>query len=888
MNSQAQMLRSALGVPEDAKYVLIYDQSAHLDWDWTQTFNQYFQSAYGGSGVNGALWSALNLLAVNGPGKTGPYYYSICEMGYLQNFVKYQAQQGNDVITMMQAAGNSLRIVGGGITSPDNLVCSGEAFLRCYLLGKLWLAQNLPGTLPLKHCWLPDDFGQDPELPVAVRAMGMISVAFQRLPGTYSYGSTTNPQQQLMQHGIDFFWQCSDPNSVVFARWLQTNSVAITSGNNSSAGYCEGSDIAGDPLVIIYDCLCCHNFNQSASPPYSAAPTNYLYVPNDCDFKMPVTGLLGYIDDWNTTQTTPYGYANTGVYVVQASFDDFVSLVLSDSSSLQTIQYNGTPYWTGYYMSRPALKILHYRATRNLLAAEVFGLLAAPGILLDPLYQQRVSRAWNDLMPSTHHDYVCGTASDQVYQLEQLPLLQTAQEQSHRVLVSSLLALAASVEAPGGDNVVVIANPAGTPFSGVVELEGPIPDGKTSVQFSEAYNAVQPTYEGGLLFAAKVPSAGYVSGTLTGKAGSLTSKASIASGSGTYTLANDYMTVTVSAAGNWGITAITDAAGNSLLQNDSVANDLVFYEDGGDIYEFGNEYTTGIGHKTFQPGQVTFVIDGPGLGATVLEEGPLRARLRTVVSVRGLPSTQNYTREYCLVAGEPYLRLSTSGAAPQPSNGMSYGYSVMTAFPLASAVTSINHGTACHWTSVQPLPNWPPPIFRATHHFLAPQGVPGTLCAIYHPEVPGWGFDSDGILLGCLLRNTPGGPHAANGTDTAEHTLHYAFRIPDNLGGPHYGPAAAGGIELRYAAEGHTAASLSPGSAGRDQPRNHSAEQRVACERRSSGNHTFCQTRRCDAGHSHSPPVPTQQHFANALGDACANTQNGDCCNGTGRPSGPR
>lgn len=787
MNDLAQQLRSALGIPDAAQYVLIYDQAGHLDWDWIQTFNQYFQTAYSGQGVNGALLTALQMIHQSG----GSYFYSICEMGYLRKFVEYQAQQGNDVISQMEAAGNSLRIVGGGITSPDNLVCSGEAFLRCYLLGKLWLAENLPGVLPLKHCWVPDDFGQDPELPVVVQAMGMSSVAFQRLPGT-SNAYSANPQDQLMQTGLDFLWQSSDPGSKVFAHWLQTNAVSID-GYTTSAGYCEGSDIDkyGDPLQIIYDCLRCNNSNQSALPPYSGAPTNYLYVPNDCDFMMPITDLLSDISNWNSTTTQPYGYANTGVYVAQASFDDFVSLVLSDTSALQTINYNGTPYWTGYYMSRVELKSLHYRATRNLLAAEVFGLLAAPSILLDPLYPQRVSQAWTDLMPSTHHDYVCGTANDQVYLLEQLPLLKTAHEESHRVLRASLDALAASVETQYGSTVVVIANPAGVPFNGVVELDGRVPSDTKSIQFGNDYNEAQPTYEGGLVFSASAPSLGYVSGVLSQQTGSSSSTASITSDSGTYTLTNDYMTVIVSAEGNWGITSITDAAGNPLLGS-STANDLIFYEDAGDIYEFGNEYVSGhTGFNRFQPAAVSFTVDGPGLGATVLEAGPLRIRLRTVVSVQGLPSAQTYTREYCLVAGEPFLRMTTTGAAPQgqatPYPG--FGYSVMTAFPLVSEVSAINHGTACHWTSVQPLANWSAPIFRATHHFLLPQGSSGTLGAIYHSDVPAWGFESNGILLGCLLRNTPSpnGPHGANGSDTAEHTLHYAFRIPDNLGDPSTG-----------------------------------------------------------------------------------------------------
>src|SRR5437762_12870217 len=36
-------LRAELGIPPDAKRVVIVSQSFHLDWDWRHTFDEYFQ-----------------------------------------------------------------------------------------------------------------------------------------------------------------------------------------------------------------------------------------------------------------------------------------------------------------------------------------------------------------------------------------------------------------------------------------------------------------------------------------------------------------------------------------------------------------------------------------------------------------------------------------------------------------------------------------------------------------------------------------------------------------------------------------------------------------------------------------------------------------------------
>jgi alpha-mannosidase len=505
---------------------------------------------------------------------------------------------------------------------------------------------------------------------------------------------------------------------------------------------------------------------------------------------MPISDLLSDLQSWNESTDATYGYKATGVYATQASFDDFVSLVLDNSAPLKTVNYNGTPYWTGYYMSRPAMKILHYDAVRWLLAAEVFGLLASPGNSANSTYWQTLNQAWNDFMPSTHHDYVCGTANDIVYQSEQLPVLQNAHKEACSVAQTGLQALGASINASYADNPVVISNPAGAYYS-VVELPAPVPSAIQGIQFNDGQtnNLAQPTYEGGLVFIASVESFGYTTGYLTETEGTMPwANAGISpqqSGQDSYTLSNEYLTVVISADSDWGIQSITDSEGNSLLASGAIGNELVFYKDSGDIYEFGNEYGLPNYYAgTFASQKVTFRTDGTGLGATVLEQGPVRVRLQTVVSVSGVSGAGNYTREYILVAGEPFLRMKTTGSAPS-------SYSVTTGFQLSQPIDTMVHGTACHWTSVQPLDQYPPPIFRATHRFLLPQAGSQVLGAIYHQDVPAWAFTGDndavlgqGALIGCLLRNTPGGPHGAKGTDDAVHTLNYAFRTFASLGAP--------------------------------------------------------------------------------------------------------
>jgi alpha-mannosidase len=756
-------------------YTMIFDQSAHLDWDWIRTFPQYYWYAYDSNGVQAILDQAIkNLQTFNSPNDK-PYYYTICEMGFFQKYIQENPSQA----AAIQQQGNNFQVISGGITSPDCLVCSGEGFIRNYLVGHLWLSQALPSLKPKPHCWIPDDFGQDSELPALLTALGFVSVGFARLPGTWSTCHRDYPNDVLTQNGVDFIWQTSDGSQVI-THWML----------GPPTGYGFGNQLENGPGAI-------NNFTaayvpSNATPPlYSAAATPAMYIPLDDDFSMPVPGLLNDVQQWNDN-VVQQGANNSNVATIDGTFDQFIGKLNTELGALKTFAYNGTPYWTGYYASRAELKILHYETVRALTAAEVFALLTQPSNpslnnMLPAAFWNDMADAWADFAPSTHHDYVCGTASDPVYAGEQLPLLQATAAAARGLRGAALNALASMVASNGntGYAPVLVANPLGFQHNGLAEIANVVVPGVQSISFNGTSTKVQRSFEGGMLFMASAPSMGYVSGHLSTTAAPKGPSASITpptTGATSYVLSNDLLSATVSQAANWGLAGMNDTqdGGFNILSSGAIGNDLVLYKDSGDIYQFGNEYVDG-GGGTFQPDNATFVSSGPGLGAVVLEAGPLRVRLRTTVLVTASSGEARYcTREYLLVAGEPFLRMTTTAQAP-------LYYSAMVRFPLAAAVAAITHGTAYHWTSVQPLSGyWGPPTFQATHDFLIPQDVNDTpLAAAYHAAMPAWAYDNSGALIGCLTRNTPsGGGLGAVGSDPAPHTRHYALRVPTGLGQP--------------------------------------------------------------------------------------------------------
>ncbi len=123
-------LRAMLNIPPGAEKVLILSQSSHLDWDWLLPFPILFDnspqttSSYFSTNVQPAsviFTDAASFLCPDGQPNPA-YYYSVCEMGFLQAFAEKYAEQFGILIE----AGDNLHIVGGGITSPDNLLPHGR------------------------------------------------------------------------------------------------------------------------------------------------------------------------------------------------------------------------------------------------------------------------------------------------------------------------------------------------------------------------------------------------------------------------------------------------------------------------------------------------------------------------------------------------------------------------------------------------------------------------------------------------------------------------------------------------------------------------------------------------------------------------------------------
>jgi alpha-mannosidase len=308
------------------------------------------------------------------------------------------------------------------------------------------------------------------------------------------------------------------------------------------------------------------------------------------------------------------------------------------------------------------------------------------------------------------------------------------------------------------------------------------------------YTPVQQTCDGNILFQGSAPSLGYDTVYLSDQPegdGEVT--ASISTDGTIVKMANSLMQLELWQQYNWAIYILQPIVNGvtqpDIIPNSEFGNTLVVYKDSGNLYNFGNELDASGLHQstgTFTPGS-----------AEVVESGPLRAVVRATLSFKDGTSTAEYTLEYTLIAGEPFVRMAVTGAAPLPPDPSAGGtpYAVMVRFPFAGAgastavIDGVVRGTPYHWYDQLPTPYWHGPTFQATHHFVVPSADGTTLGALYHADIPAWAIDDRGAMIGCILRNTPAAypwPPAAegrgaNGVDFGVHTRRYALRVPQGL-----------------------------------------------------------------------------------------------------------
>ncbi|MDB5070603.1 MAG: hypothetical protein JWM87_1714 [Candidatus Eremiobacteraeota bacterium] len=793
--SDQGVIDAILADPPTQRLVVLM-QSTHLDWDWIVSNLQYFRE--GVPHWNNAAGSVRNILdsavaltsGSSGAGVGNRAAFSLAELGFLMHFLEREPARTAQIV----AAAPFFSLMGGAVETPDDLLPHGEAFIRTYFLTRLWAERTLPGTLS-RYAWLPDDFGHTPCLPATFEAMGIAGFGFARCPGSdlaQNNGAAgpqlvaiTPPSPTQQSRDADFLWSTAD-GSTTLAHYLQN---AYSQGDGAVSG-----GVNQLAFILFHDKVGGGNANTVRLP--------YVMVPFGDDFGMPFTtgsnppqsALLGLASQWNGSSQ------RRDTYAVCATFDQYMQLVAARnarSGGLQALfspapgtpaalTFWGTPYWTGFYATQPAVKNLHQVATRAMLAAESLAAIAGlePAVYGTHLLQSNLDHGWMPIGISTSHNLLTGCGPDVASYAESVPFYRYAAANA-LALRRSLLESIANAIVPAPKTAVVLFNEIGcartTGRVAVYRPDATAPHSFTGVASvvpvaGGAPCAALPASDGTLHVLADVPALGYDQYTLSNTAAPAYDVVTRTEYSNVIALENAQVSVEIllDGAGPGQFLTVYDKATKTPIQHGL----RVFSDATGGIYRFGTEYGAAFSEQTPVP--------------AVVETSFVATGLLAIEHLAVTLGTSVFEVEIALASGDPYVGVAVRGSAAPAQ-------AVMGSFQFAGPIAGIAHGTP-HGVNQQlpPVPpgsgqnaskppnQWVAPYFIPTHEYVAFFGANAPLGAVLHSAVHAWSVQlqgQQGLLpapneaLACLLRNaTGGGNEGAQGADPGVHVARYAIR----------------------------------------------------------------------------------------------------------------
>jgi hypothetical protein len=214
--------RERLGIPADARRVLLFTESSHWDTNWLQTSDEYFDSR-----IEPIFFHVLAALE-----KDPRRVYCIESVFFLKLFWERHPEAQKRLRALLEPTPHGpaqLRILSSSFTTADTLLPHPEAILRDFHLVQEWLRRNGLTAHP-RTAYFPDNFGHSPHLPSLMRAVGVDSVAVTRIDGMYfvasdfrgqgAYplkGSTAEVLQKELRT-LDFVWK-DDDGAEVLCHW---------------------------------------------------------------------------------------------------------------------------------------------------------------------------------------------------------------------------------------------------------------------------------------------------------------------------------------------------------------------------------------------------------------------------------------------------------------------------------------------------------------------------------------------------------------------------------------------------------------------------------------------------------------------------------------------
>ncbi|MBT5382485.1 MAG: alpha-mannosidase, partial [Phycisphaerae bacterium] len=335
---------------------------------------------------------------------------------------------------------------GGGMwVEPDCIIPSGESLIRQILKGTGWWATRFGEAAKQRHLYLPDTFGFPASLPQIAKQSGL---------DTFITNKIAWNEVNEFPH-VTFRWRGIDGTDIV---------SHMTPGHNYNSEIAPSDLLAAERNVVEKD---------HATPPQWLQP-------------------FGYGDGGGgpTQQQIDRVYASSDAGDLPATRFGRVDTFCEELHAAATLPvWDGELYMEGHrgiYTSQAWLKRANLRLEESLRVAELVG----PS---DPSTLATLGACWKQVLLHQFHDILPGSSISEVYEDAQRACDDTE-------------AVVAGIAEQGFGSGDAIFNPASTPRSGVVRIDGElrwadgIPPLASSIATPRLPASISPvTCEGGLI-----------------------------------------------------------------------------------------------------------------------------------------------------------------------------------------------------------------------------------------------------------------------------------------------------------------------------------------------------------------------------------------------------
>ncbi|GAC1646258.1 MAG: hypothetical protein NVS4B8_18320 [Herpetosiphon sp.] len=552
-----------------AKRVVFVVPFSHWDTDWHATFANYSAQA------------DLNILdAIRLARQDARFRYAFEQVLFVQHFWQTHPEARGDLVEFVHK--RQLTFAWAGITQPETSLASPTIQVRNLQLGQDWITETFGAAYVPHTAWQADAFGNNAALPILLARSAIKYLFIGR-----------------WQHRCDPDYAACTPLPHLF-QWRSpvsetASKVLVAYQSYSQAfGAIEKLTNENDRIMAL---------RQTVAGIASRTNSKYLFLPWGDDFWSPLPDLALLVDHWNV--------ADPSTLVVIA--DPETAFDYSATEALPEIAVDMNPIWQAFYATRPAAKIADKESDAYLTANDKFGVLLSSLTGTQPLQ----STAWYTATVNAHYDNIGAVSYDRVWETSQQPRFDQTIATAAADLSHTLAQIAVRVRAP-----LVVFNPLSWPRSGVVELQGRLPDAAALPAPIQKLGADHIA-----VWVDNVPAVGYVAPSADGTS-KIEHPATITHVGTQMTLANGLVTLRLDGEHGGTFGQISLPGGASLLR--SFGDDVTYINDRGDVYGafFGEERAReSRGAATLE----------------VLADGPLIARAQAVFELGGQAITKTVT-----------------------------------------------------------------------------------------------------------------------------------------------------------------------------------------------------------------------------------------------------